>query len=640
MKQLWSPTTNYKSALDQFLCEINAHFNLELNDYHSLWKWSTEDVERFWAFWWQHADLIVSSQPDKTLLAGGSFKKDSWFPNARLNFAENLLRFRDDQPAIVFRGEDGNREELSYKELFDLSASVANELQALGIKAGDRVAAIMPNRPETVVAMLATTWLGAIWSSCSPDFGTDGILERFEQIEPSILIAIDGYQFKGSTISVCQKVESIKNKLNCRSIVVNWQRCGQVSDAISWTALTKNKNPPPDFHQLRFNDPVYILFSSGTTGKPKCIVHGIGGTLLQHVKEHRIHTDISRKDVLFYFTTCGWMMWNWLVSGLASGCTLLLLDGNPFFPHPDALMKIADDEVISVFGTSEKYLSALQKEGVRPIEEFSFSSLRTILSTGSPLIPESFDYVYESIKREVQLSSISGGTDIVSCFVLGCPILPVHRGELQCRGLGMAVDVWNDNGESIRNEPGELVCTKPFPSKPIYFWNDPDGTQYHNAYFNRFENVWCHGDWAQLTDNYGLIITGRSDTVLNPGGVRIGTAEIYRQVERIPNIVESIAVGQDWQGDVRVILFVVLKEGETLTKSLQSEIKLSVRNNASPRHVPAIILQVKDIPRTRSGKITELAVRDVINHRPLANKEALANPEALEEFKDRTELLG
>ena len=640
MKQLWSPTTNYKSALDQFLCEINAHFNLELNDYHSLWKWSTEDVERFWAFWWQHADLIASSQPDKTLLAGGSFEKDSWFPNARLNFAENLLRFRDDQPAIVFRGEDGSREELSYKELFDLSASVANELQTLGIKAGDRVAAIMPNRPETVVAMLATTWLGAIWSSCSPDFGTDGILERFEQIEPSILIAIDGYQFKGNTISVCQKVESIKNKLNCRSIVVNWQKCGQVSDAISWTALTKNKNPPPDFHQLRFNDPVYILFSSGTTGKPKCIVHGVGGTLLQHVKEHRIHTDISRKDVLFYFTTCGWMMWNWLVSGLASGCTLLLFDGNPFFPQPNALMKIADDEGISVFGTSAKYLSALQKEGVRPIEEFSFSSLRTILSTGSPLIPESFDYVYESIKREVQLSSISGGTDIVSCFVLGCPILPVHRGELQCRGLGMAVDVWNDNGESIRNEPGELVCTKPFPSKPIYFWNDPDGTQYHNAYFHRFENVWCHGDWAQLTDNDGLIITGRSDTVLNPGGVRIGTAEIYRQVERIPNIVESIAVGQDWQGDVRVILFVVLKEGETLTKSLQSEIKLSVRNNASPRHVPAIILQVKDIPRTRSGKITELAVRDVINHRPLANKESLANPAALEEFKDRTELLG
>ena len=521
MKQLWSPTTNYKSALDQFLCEINTHFNLELNDYHSLWKWSTEDVERFWAFWWQHADLIVSSQPDKTLLAGGSFIKDSWFPNARLNFAENLLRFRDDQPAIVFRGEDGSREELSYKELFDLSASVANELQTLGIKAGDRVAAIMPNRPETVVAMLATTWLGAIWSSCSPDFGTDGILERFEQIEPSILIAIDGYRFKGSTISVCQKVESIKNKLNCHSIVVNWQKCGQVSDAISWTALTKNKNPPPDFHQLRFNDPVYILFSSGTTGKPKCIVHGVGGTLLQHVKEHRIHTDISRKDVLFYFTTCGWMMWNWLVSGLASGCTLLLFDGNPFFPQPDVLMKIADDEGISVFGISAKYLSALQKEGVRPIEEFSFSSLRTILSTGSPLIPESFDYVYESIKREVQLSSISGGTDIVSCFVLGCPILPVHRGELQCRGLGMAVDVWNDNGESIKNEPGELVCTKSFPSKPIYFWDDPDGSLYHNAYFDRFENVWCHGDWAELTENDGLIITGRSDTVLNPGGVRI-----------------------------------------------------------------------------------------------------------------------
>ena len=639
MKPLWSPATNSESALNQFLREINAQFNLELNDYHSLWKWSTEDVERFWAFWWQQADLIASKQPDTTLRVGGSFEKDSWFPNAKLNFAENLLRVRDEQPAIIFRGEDGSREELSYKQLFDLSASVANELQALGIKAGDRVAALMPNRPETVVAMLATTWLGAIWSSCSPDFGTDGILERFEQIEPSVLIAVDGYQFKGRTISVCQKIERIQDKLNCRSVVVNWQKCGQVNDAISWTALTKNKNPPPDFYQLRFNDPVYILFSSGTTGKPKCIVHGVGGTLLQHLKEHRIHTDISRKDVLFYFTTCGWMMWNWLVSGLASGCTLLLFDGNPFFPQANTLMKIADEEGISVFGTSAKYLSALQKESVRPIEEFSFSSLRTILSTGSPLVPESFDYVYEGIKADVQLSSISGGTDIVSCFVLGCPILPVHRGELQCRGLGMAVDVWNDNGESIRNEPGELVCTKPFPSKPIYFWNDPDGSRYHNAYFDRFENVWCHGDWAELTDNDGLIITGRSDAVLNPGGVRIGTSEIYRQVERIPKIVESIAVGQDWQGDVRIVLFVVLKEGETLTESLQSKIKLSVRNNASPRHVPAIILQVKDIPRTRSGKITELAVRDIINNRPLANTEALANPEALEEFKDRTELL-
>ena len=639
MNPLWSPTTNCESALNQVLREINAQFNLELNDYHSLWKWSTEDVERFWAFWWQQADLIASKQPDETLRVGCSFEKDSWFPNAKLNFAENLLRFRDGQPAIIFRGEDGSREELSYKELFDLSASFTNELQALGIKAGDRVAALMPNRPETVVAMLATTWLGAIWSSCSPDFGIDGILERFEQIEPSILIAVDGYQFKGRTISICQKVESIKNKLNCHSIVVNWQKCGQVSEAISWTTLTKNKNPPPDFYQLGFNDPVYILFSSGTTGKPKCIVHGVGGTLLQHLKEHRLHTDISRKDVLFYFTTCGWMMWNWLVSGLASGCTLLLFDGNPFFPQANALMKIADEEGISVFGTSAKYLSALQKEGARPIKEFSLSSLRTILSTGSPLAPESFNYVYEGIKANVQLSSISGGTDIVSCFVLGCPILPVHRGELQCRGLGMAVDVWNDNGESIRNEPGELVCTKSFPSKPIYFWNDPDGSRYHNTYFDRFENVWCHGDWAELTDNDGLIITGRSDALLNPGGVRIGTAEIYRQVERIPEIVESIAVGQDWQGDVRIVLFVVLKEGEILSESLQNDIKLSIRNNASPRHVPAIILQVKDIPRTRSGKITELTVRDIINNRPLANTEALANPEVLDEFKDRTELL-
>ena len=638
MEALWNPPTEQNSAMARFQDTVNSSFKLQLTDYHSLWSWSVEDVERFWGFWWQQADLIASHQPTSVFKKGQSFESDTWFVDARLNFAENLFRYRDETSAIVFRGEDGSREELSYRQLFELASRVAAEFQQLGIGPGDRVAAIMPNRPETIIAMLATTWLGAIWSSCSPDFGTDGILERFEQIEPKLLIAIDGYQFKGKTISVCDKVESIRARLDCLCVVIEWQRSGHINESISWQQLIDSSRPAPEFHQLAFNDPLYILFSSGTTGKPKCIVHGVGGTLLQHVKEHRLHTNVDRGDVLFYFTTCGWMMWNWLVSGLASGCTLLLFDGNPFFPQADSLIKGAEEEGITVFGRSAKYLSALQKEEVRPAERYSLPKLRTILSTGSPLVPESFDYVYADFKADVQLCSISGGTDIVSCFALGCPTLPVHRGELQCRGLGMAVDVWDSQGKSVRNEAGELVCTKPFPSKPVFFWNDTDGQRYHNAYFKRFDNVWCHGDWAELTDNNGLIISGRSDAVLNPGGVRIGTAEIYRQVERIPQVMESIAVGQEWEGDVRVVLFVILREGTDLTNALQDEIKKSLRKHASPRHVPAKILQVSDIPRTRSGKITELAVRDAINNRPIGNTEALANPAALEEFKERKEL--
>ena len=624
--------------MQEFLLTVNSNFNLQLENYHELWDWSVEDVERFWKFWWQQANLIASKQPSSFLEHKGSFESDIWFSGARLNFAENLLRFRDEATAIIFRGEDGSREVLSYKDLFEKCSRVAGELQKLGIGPGDRVAAVMPNRPETIIAMLATSWLGATWSSCSPDFGTDGILERFEQIEPKLLIAIDGYQFKGKTISVCEKVDAIRRKLACDCVLVDWQHCGVIENTIPWQQLVQNPDPAPDFYQVDFNDPLYILFSSGTTGKPKCIVHGVGGTLLQHVKEHRLHTDIHRDDVLFYFTTCGWMMWNWLVSGLASGCSLLLFDGNPFFPEADALIRIAEEEGVTVFGTSAKYLSALQKEEVKPVGQFPLTKLRTVLSTGSPLVPESFDYIYGEFKTDVQLCSISGGTDIVSCFALGCPILPVYRGELQCRGLGMAVEVWDKNGEAIKNEAGELVCTQAFPSKPVYFWNDPTGERYHKAYFNRFSNTWCHGDWAELTDNNGLIITGRSDAVLNPGGVRIGTAEIYRQVERIPQVLESIAVGQEWNVDVRIVLFVTLRSGEELTAALQDEIKQTVKLNASPRHVPAKILQVNDIPRTRSGKITELAVRDIINNRQIANTEALANPEALQEFKERKEL--
>lgn len=638
MNPLWNPEANSNSAMSQFIEAVNQNFGTEISNYLALWQWSTEDVERFWSFWWDQASPIASAQAATTLNKKEKFEEDSWFPGAKLNFAENLLRHRDDGIAIVFRGEDGSRESITYEELYERTAKLAAEFRELGIRAGDRVAAVMPNRPETIIAMLATTWLGAIWSSCSPDFGIDGILERFEQIEPKLLIAVDGYQFKGRTISICDKVEQLNSKLACQCIVVNWQKCGQIDEAISWSQLEDSSMAAPEFFQLGFNDPLYILFSSGTTGKPKCIVHGVGGTLLQHLKEHRLHTDISRDDVLFYFTTCGWMMWNWLVSGLASGCTLILFDGNPFFPNADALMKIAEEEGISVFGTSAKYLSALQKEEEKPIEKYSLTKLRTILSTGSPLAPEAYDYVYEQIKPSVQLCSISGGTDIVSCFVLGCPILPVYRGELQCAGLGMAVSVWNREGEAIRNEAGELVCTKSFPSKPVFFWNDPGGTRYHEAYFDRFDNVWCHGDWAELTDTEGYLITGRSDAVLNPGGIRIGTAEIYRQVERIPEILEAIAVAQDWEDDVRIVLFVVLKPDYELNIEIEQEIRHSIRQHASPRHVPAKILQVADIPRTRSGKITELAVRDVINKRPISNTEALANPEALDHFRNRAEL--
>ena len=639
MDPLWKPSNSNDSALYKFAKSVNSKFNVNLSSYEELWQWSTENLEQFWRYWWIQSNIVTSKDPIETLTSADSFEKEEWFPDAKLNFAENLLRYKDAETAIIFRNENGSREIITYEQLFQIAGTVAAGLKKLGVKKGDRIAAVMPNCPETIIAMLATTWLGAIWSSCSPDFGKEGILERFEQIKPRVLIAIDGYQFKGKKISICEKVGSIAEKLACDCVLVNWQQCGNVKSSISWESLLKTADDSPDFYQMRFNDPVYILYSSGTTGKPKCIVHGIGGTLLQHLKEHRLHTDITRNDTLFYFTTCGWMMWNWLVSGLASGCTILLFDGNPFYPKYDALMRIANEEGVSVFGTSAKYLSALGKENAKPNLQYDFKKLRTILSTGSPLTPESYDYVYQNIKNTIQLSSISGGTDIVSCFALGSPTLPVYRGELQCRGLGMAVEIWDNQGKSVRNQPGELVCTKSFPSKPVFFWNDPKGERYHHAYFSRFDNVWCHGDWAELTENNGLIITGRSDAVLNPGGVRIGTAEIYREVEKIPSVIESIAVGQSWEGDVRVVLFVVLRQDEELTELIKTDIRHALKTNASPRHVPAKIIKVTDIPRTRSGKITEIAVRDIIHNRQILNAEAISNPEVLNEFKNRTELL-
>jgi len=613
-------------------------------DYDGLYHWSVSEREQFWSAIWDFFG-VEGERGRVSLVDGDAMPGATWFPEARLNFAENLLGRRDDHPALIFRGEDGRREVVSYRELFDSVARLAASLRSAGVGTGDRVAGFMPNRPETVIAMLATASVGATWSSCSPDFGTTGILDRFGQIQPKILFTADGYLYNGKRVDSLARIAEVLEGLDSveRVVVVPFldgaPDIGHIPRAVIWDQFLA-REAEPRFEQLPFDHPLYILYSSGTTGVPKCIVHGAGGTLLQHLKELGLHTDIGPEDVLFYFTTCGWMMWNWLVSGLAQGASLLLFDGSPFAPDPGALWRMAEEEGVTVFGTSAKYLSALEKAGERPGEARDLSRLRTILSTGSPLVPESFDYVYRHIKADLQLSSISGGTDIVSCFALGCPILPVRRGELQCRGLGMAVEVWDNEGHPVVGRKGELVCVRPFPCMPVGFWNDADGSKYHDAYFGRFDGVWCHGDYAELTPEGGLVIYGRSDAVLNPGGVRIGTAEIYRQVEKLDEIVEALAVGQDWRGDVRVVLFVRLREGLVLDEALRERIRHTIRRNTTPRHVPAKIVQVSDIPRTISGKIVELAVRELIHGRPVTNTDALANPASLDEFRDRPELAG
>ena len=540
--------------------------------------------------------------------------------------------------------ENGERRELSWRQLFDAVERLATALRADGVGVGDRVAGLLPNLPETVIGLLATSSLGAIWSSCSPDFGARGVLDRFGQIEPKVLLTVDGYRYGGKVIDLAPKVAEIIASLPSlvRTVEVHFldrnRPAAGHEGAVLWDDYLDAEPEPLTFAQLPFDHPLFVLYSSGTTGQPKAIVHGQGGTLLQHIKEHRLHTDLRPGERLFYFTTCGWMMWNWLVTGLASEATLILFEGSPFHPGPQALWDVAAEEKVHVFGTSAKYIDALKKAGLRPKETHDLQQLRALLSTGSPLVPESFDYVYGAIKDDLQLSSISGGTDIVSCFVLGNPAGPVRRGEIQMRGLGLAVEVVDEQGEAVREQKGELVCSRPFPCMPVSFWNDPDGERYRKSYFDRFPNVWCHGDYAEITDAGGIIIHGRSDAVLNPGGVRIGTAEIYRVVEQIPEILESICVGQDWEGDVRVVLFVRLRDGATLDEALEGQIRGRIRQNCTPRHVPARILAVADIPRTMSGKITELAVRDVIHGRPVKNTEALANPEALELYRDLPEL--
>jgi len=647
---LWQPSPGRAAAskLSAFMREASVAAGRSFGDYTALYDWSITEPEKFWKEVWQFCGVIGT--PGRRILEHGDRMPGArWFPDARLNYAENLLQRRDDDVAIIFRGETCVQSRITFRELHDEVSRLAQALRAAGIRSGDRVAGYMPNLPGTVIAMLAAASIGAVWSSCSPDFGVQGVVDRFGQIEPRILFAADGYFYNGKVIDNRGRLQEIIERLpSVEQLVVVPYTCGNpdlagLPRALSVHELMAPYRPRPiEFEQLPFDHPLFIMYSSGTTGVPKCIVHGAGGTLLQHLKEHVLHTDIRPGDRLFYFTTCGWMMWNWLVSGLAAGATLLLYDGSPFAANGSVLWDFAAQEKMTVFGTSAKYIDALAKSGVTPRTSHDLPALRTMLSTGSPLAPESFDYVYRDIKPDLQLASISGGTDIISCFALGCPLLPVWRGELQCRGLGMKVEVWNEDGQSVRGEKGELVCIAPFPSMPIGFWNDTGGAKYRAAYFERYPGVWHHGDYVELTAHDGLMFYGRSDAVLNPGGVRIGTAEIYRQVEQLDEVVESLAIGQDWPpqnpGDVRVVLFVRLRDNLALDGELINRIKKQIRDNTTPRHVPAVVVQVTDIPRTKSGKIVELAVRNVVHGKTVRNVEALANPEALVQFRDRDEL--
>ncbi|GAC1685321.1 MAG: acetoacetate--CoA ligase [Gemmatimonadaceae bacterium] len=668
---LWSPTAEAveRSNMRAFARRVSHGWAADGGapppppsaDYDRLHAWSIAHPERFWAELWRFCGVIADEKPGalpwtRVLVGGGRMAPPDpvlgprWFEGARLNFAENLLRDDDERVALVSCNERGRRGTLTYAELRRETALFAGALRALGVRPGDRVAGFLPNIVEGVIAMLGAAAVGATWSSCSPDFGAQGVVDRFGQIEPRVLVVADGYLYGGKEIDSLPRIREIAETIGSieRVVVVGYLRdeasLAGMRGAMAWSEFMGSADPPSPlaFERLPFDHPLYVMYSSGTTGLPKCMVHGAGGTLLQHLKEHMLHGDLRRDDTIFYFTTCGWMMWNWLVSALAVGATVVLYDGNPLSPSAEVLWEMAARERVSVFGTSAKYLALLEKDGARPGERHDLSALKAILSTGSPLATHSYDYVYERIRGDVRLSSISGGTDIISCFALGNPTLPVWRGELQSRGLGMAVDVWDGNGRPVRGAAGELVCTHPFPSMPVRFWNDPGGWKYRDAYFGVFPGVWRHGDWAEWTEHGGLVIHGRSDATLNPGGVRIGTAEIYRQVERIPEVVESLVIDQvvrvPGEGDTRIVLFVRLAAGVALDDALRERIRGQIRDHASPHHVPKKIVQVADIPRTISGKITELAVREVVHGRPVMNRDALANPEALELFRGLPEL--
>ncbi len=631
-KPLWEPDIQ-KTHLHKLM----AHLNVP--NYEALYDFSIHHPEEFWSHCWDYCHILGHKGQKPYLLNAHDVKNAIFFPSATLNYAENLIEKAPEQ-AIIFWDEEQNQRDVSKTELKSTVSKIAQFLKVNGVKKGDRVAGYLPNIPETIMFMLATASIGAVWSSCSPDFGIQGILDRFGQIEPKILITTDGYSYGGKKFSNYEKLTPLKEQIPSiqKIVVIDFIGLGEPHPYTPFQEITDLPARDLSYEHVEFNHPLFIMYSSGTTGVPKCIIHGTGGTLIQHLKEHQFHCNINPGDRLFYFTTCGWMMWNWLVSGLASGATLMVYDGNPAYPYPDSLLSKADDLEITHFGTSAKFIDSLMKAGVQPNLNHRFDRLKMVLSTGSPLVPEAFDYVYHAIKSDLCLASISGGTDIISCFALGNPILPVWRGELQSRGLGMKVEVFDEEGRAVLHEKGELVCTAPFPSRPIGFWNDPDGKKYHNAYFSTYENVWHHGDFVEITIHDGLIIYGRSDTVLNPGGVRIGTAEIYRQVEQIPEILESIVIGQNWQGDVRVVLFVKLKDGIQLNDELKTKIKHQIRHNTTPRHVPAKIIQVTDIPRTKNGKIVEIAVRKAVHNDPIKNVESLANPEALEQYKNIPEL--
>jgi len=642
---MWQPTEEQinNSQMMDYMQLVNQKFGLSLKKYSQLYDWSIEKAEDFWGSFWEYSQIIHHSPYSQVVDDLGKMPGAKWFDGATLNFAENLLRYRDDKIAILFQGEDGTQSSLTYKELHDQVSRLAHSMREMGIVKNDRVAGFMPNIPETIIAMLATASIGAIWSSCSPDFGIKGVLDRFQQIEPKLIFAADGYLYNGKTIDCLSKLKKILTDLPSikKTIIVPFagdSNTNVIKNSMLWNDFLHKDSGDIIFEQLPFEHPLYIMYSSGTTGLPKSIVHSAGGTLIQHLKELKLHTDLTQNDKIFYFTTCGWMMWNWLISSLAVGATIVLYDGSPFYPDGTALLKMTDEVGITVFGTSAKYISSLESAGIKPKQISSFPKLRTILSTGSPLVEENFDFVYGEWKEDAQLASISGGTDIISCFALGNPILPVHRGELQCRGLGMKVESFDENGNTINNEKGELVCTQAFPSMPIYFWNDSNGKKYQSAYFDVYPNIWHHGDYLKINDFGGVKIYGRSDTTLNPGGVRIGTAEIYQTVERFNEVEDSLVISQPWQNDERIILFLKMKDRITLTNSLKTRVKKSIRESCTHRYVPAIIIAVEDIPYTINGKKVELAVKQVIQNQIVKNKDSLMNPNSLEFYKDMMEL--
>lgn len=646
-KLLWKPSPKRveRTNMYQFMNVINKKFGQHFTDYPSLYHWSIENIPEFWASMWEFAGIKASKPYDQVIDDVNKMPGAKWFAGTRLNFAENLLRYRDDQIALIFKGEDRVERRLSYAELYHEVAGVAKSLRNANIQAGDRVVGFMPNMPETIIAMLAAASIGATWSSCSPDFGIKGVLDRFGQIQPRVLFTADGYFFKGKWIDSIERMSSILKELHSieKVVVVPYTEENPDINTLPNAILYQDfKSLKPylgiDFEQRPFDHPLYIMYSSGTTGLPKCMVQSAGGILIHHLKELMLHTDLKREDTIFYYTTCGWMMWNWLVSSLAVGATLILFDGNPFHPEPGALWKIAQDEKMTIFGTSAGYIAALQNTGEKPGKTYDLTSLRAVLSTGSPLSKDGFEYIYQEVSPDLQLASISGGTDLNGCFALGNPMGPVYSGELQCRGLAMKVMAFDEKRNSVINQQGELVCAAPFPSMPIYFWNDPDGKKYHEAYFDVYENIWRHGDYILITEQGGVVIYGRSDATLNPGGVRIGTAEIYRQVDRIKEVEDCIVVEQHWKSDVRVVLFVQMSEGNQLTDNLVSEIKHLIRTNVSPRHIPALVLAVPDIPYTHNMKKVELAVKKVIHNQPVLNKDALKNPEALYYYENIEEL--